>query len=773
MFVRLMVLVIGFGPALGCATTPPTDTAPPAPWGTLLHQAGESGGGGAASVPLARNTSPELVDALLVGRVQIGGRQVQAQPVAHWPGDDGVRRVLMRWLADSAGPTGNDLTYLDQAASDAGWSFDYRLVESSNETRPWQVALRNLPLDETEYEMHQLDLANGDKKLGIRLGLRHNNRIYWWQFVRADWVHRGPVCDVLRAGGPIYNEQSTLQADLYLVLYANGTIEVTPHFINHMREGEGMDLNGVPVVALDLPGTPQVDHVLDGATARFDLGTSRLNLDYTVHMADAERPGSLRTEDGIVVLQPWLDQQIFGGMLVYDEGIPEHRILRKGGTTAEVKLKANLGEADRYYVTTIGDRLIPRGVARSFRFVLSVGEGATDIARYQAPGWWQAQAQAVPTRGNLPVSWWAVPHAVKTGGALLQQQGNTGPYEYGRSVRDGDGSAGSAMLALGHSIDEPRFSGAALPACYWRADIPINHETFAISETPYFGWQWIVQPYSRYMSAVAGYLETGDPYLFETAELAADGYYRFFLTNRPHRSVGRDSLPVYGMLALYECTGKQMYLDRAHRVLSEGWRSYAQTKHYWPGHQSGAGTNGVGMRPGYDYMPSVLSRLTAELLHVGGDAIPEAEQAKGWDFVRFMTQILEEKGPGPGEAWFPYCGALLYSSLPALAEQFPKDAAHYAGLLNKYNDLFNMPEGHSGDKAYSFVSGAIRFDSWVWGATWQNDTLHLRPQWDVLWHHKAPREATIHTPKGPVHLWRSDVDITQMGGADVKIVVEK
>ena len=53
------------------------------------------------------------------------------------------------------------------------------------------------------------------------------------QFVRADFVQRGPVFDVLRAGGPIYNGRTSIHGDVYLVLYANGVIEAYAHFVNN------------------------------------------------------------------------------------------------------------------------------------------------------------------------------------------------------------------------------------------------------------------------------------------------------------------------------------------------------------------------------------------------------------------------------------------------------------------------------------------------------------------------------------------------------------
>ncbi|MEW6752480.1 MAG: hypothetical protein AB1505_16060 [Candidatus Latescibacterota bacterium] len=61
------------------------------------------------------------------------------------------------------------------------------------------------------------------------------------------------------------------------------------------------------------------------------------------------------------------------------------------------------------------------------------------------------------------------------------------------------------------------------------------------------------------------------------------------------------------LLALYECTGEEVYLVRSRQILAEGRRSYVQTEHYWPGHQSGAGPNGVARQPDWEYIPMVLA----------------------------------------------------------------------------------------------------------------------------------------------------------------------
>ena len=763
------VLIVLAGNAKSPAIKVPQD------WPEFVCQSGSpSSSVGTVSIPLSQETDPNFVKALKTGALQLNGKTIQGQTVAVWPGEEArPRRMILRWLnanSPASSPAGFAPTL--SPANDAGWSFTYALVEGNQGEINWQMSTRNIPLEETEYEMYQLNLRHATNEFGLRLGLRTDKRIYWWQFIRADFLERGPVYDILRVGGAIYNGQYTVQSDLYLVLYANGLVEAYSHFVSHMREGEGMDINGVPVVAFDVTGKPKIDTVLDGTTAQFSLGTCKLNLDYSVHMADKERPGTLKTENEVVVLQPWLDQQVAGCLLVYRDGIPENHVIRKRGTTVEVGQKSKLGQADRYYVTTIGDKTIPKGLARSFRFCFALPGVEPVVARYQAPGWWHALTNALPTNRNLPTAWWAVPHAQETAKNYSILSTESGPFEYGRGGNDGDGTLGASMLLLGQAFGNMKLCEDAVPACYWRADVPIHHNDFTISEIPYFGWQWIVQPYSRFMSVIPGYWETGDPYLLETAEMAADGYYRFFTTNRPTRSVGRDTLPSEDMLLLYLTTGDRHYLSRIEKILEQARQSYEQPDAYWPGHQSGAGPNGVARRENLTYIPTLLARLHVALVEETGDVIPKEKHTEYMAFAEKMVDLLETRWNGKTDTdWWPFAGSLLYCDLPALADYYPDKATRFEAMLNTYNAKFEMPEKHSGGRAHSWMSGAIRFDSWVWGATWKKGKLYLSPRKQILEDPRAPKKATIQTPKGPVEFEYANGQVKPLHALDFPVKV--
>ena len=361
-----------------------------------------------------------------------------------------------------------------------------------------------------------------------------------------------------------------------------------------------------------------------------------------------------------------------------------------------------------------------------------------------------------------------MPRALEQGEAYFNQHPRHPPFEMGCFGADTDGCLGAAMLLLGHATDTPRYCEEALLPAYWWADIATDHVDFTCHETPKYSWQWIVQPYIRWTELVYAYYETGDPYLLETARFTADAFYRFFWTNRPHRSVGRDALACSGLLALYECTGESVYLRRAGEVLAEVRRSYDQPEYYWPGHQSGCGPNGVARYPSYDYIPMVQARLQVQYLAKDTWMCARGSRDAEWDFVRRMNEVFYEK---EHSGWEKRAGSLSYMSLTALADAFPDESDKWIDRLIHWNTELELPDTHDGGKTHSWVTSALRFDSWAWGATWEDDALHLRPKTRLLEDPRAPKHATIATPRGDVEVEYAGGEVRWVAGPRVPMKV--
>ncbi len=745
-----------------------TATTAPLPWPALVRSDTATAGVAVASVPFAVDADSALLAALLAGRVQIGDCLAQGQEVARWPNGK-PRRVLVRWQAPQP-PAVLTGPWQEVAAVDstAGWAFSYRTVAASADTIAWRTALRNLPLAQTQYEMHQLELRHGPQQCGIRLGLRRAGKLYWWQYVRADFLQRGPVFDLLRVGGPVYNEESTVQTDLLLVLYRSGVIEAYAHFANHQREGPAVETHGIPVLAFDIPGQPSVDVVLDGRQGDLAMGSCRLGLGDSRGYASSEHPGSLRTEDGVVVWQPWQDQAVWGELLVEAEGVPAHRV-EWGIGEGQTLVSSQRAAGHHYWVAKWGDELLPKGLARSVRFILSLGGTPPAVARYQAPGWWQAQTGSLPLGGFLPTSWWSVPRTVAAADSSYLEPAPRGgfPFEQGRSSRSNDGTLAAGLLLLGRAMDRAALvQGALLPA-YWWADIAIDHSDFTTHEIPKYSWQWVVQPYHRWLEPICAYGETGDPYLLETARFTADAFYRFFWTNRPHRFVGRDALAVADLLALWQTTGEAVYLQRAREILAEARRSYSQTEYYWPGHQSGSGPNGVARQQDVEYIPMVLGQLHAQLLREAGTELPVGEVDAAYAFLRQVAELVAARG---GTGWVEAGTLLSYSVLTALSEHYPAEADRWLGQLNARNQAHGLPAAQSGARPYCTATASLLFDAWAWGARWHEGHLQVQPSRQLLTAPGAPSEATVSTPAGPVVLAFDGDRVTARGPVVVEVL---
>ena len=123
-----------------------------------------------------------------------GGIATQGRPLGEWPGGavggGGARRLLLSACVESA----PERIGLRRGAAETG----------SFEGPAARIAILAANHDRVApYEINELVLEEGNAELGVRVGLQTGEGLHWWQWVRLEVLHEGPVCREIRALGAI------------------------------------------------------------------------------------------------------------------------------------------------------------------------------------------------------------------------------------------------------------------------------------------------------------------------------------------------------------------------------------------------------------------------------------------------------------------------------------------------------------------------------------------------------------------------------------------
>lgn len=482
----------------------------------------------------------------------------QGQPVGWWPasrvGQPGVvRRQLLFGLAD--GPLPRQVKpAVSGPAAPAPWAgpeIACRVVSKKNSG----IILN---------EVNELTFRAGERAFGLRLGLRHEGQYRWWEWVRLEELWSGPVCRAFRAGGFIpvkvfddsfagafeHGKKSTavhlhnwLRGEVYVQVFANGVIRFTCRHVNNHMFDHGRDLEDVrPVLAFNSPGASGLPGKLDGSATRFDLAGAALNLDEAAGLFGPEHPGRLAEEDGLVIYQPYDGVEISGD---------NHHRVRDDG-----------------FIVRAEEGLFPKGVARTVRFTMSLGEAAPLVSRLTVPAWWYALARELWGDDALPVQdeHGRLPAAAEAG-VLKEAAGRPRSFDAATLTREvWEGEIPYSQMLYYYLSGDPAFFDIALDDSYHVADISFDHatETMRMHNFP-FGP--IALPLFRTVAMTYAWLETGDPYLLECSESAATRYYWLDRHNWPRRSYGRDAASLRSLVFLWDYTGKEDYRTMAREAL--------------------------------------------------------------------------------------------------------------------------------------------------------------------------------------------------------------
>ncbi len=461
----------------------------------------------------------------------------------------------------------------------------------------------------------RLQLEFGGHRCDLQCGWQVEGDLRAWQWINAQRLWSGPLAEAWQVGGHIYagasqqrltNEQAAhwydtpqaaeqmIFAQVYLLLYANGTVDCRVHFVNGELYGRGGFIAGKPLISFQTQESLSL------------VGEGAWNLDASFQQPfGGDDPQAFTRDESQLHWLPIGDtRQILG--------------LRKKGDWPVSVPDSEDG--------------FPRGVARTVRFALNVGQ-ATLPARYLAApehmllaGEWGV---ALDPQSPAPAGCEELPDLAAAARRVFLRNAMPDGFSYGGTYRyldhypdkrwefSCDGNETASLFRGSYAMQDAALYELALANADYNADLNCDHTQFT--------WHYHeAQPhreifsliYMRFAGLVQAHLETGDPYYLDTAQAVANRWISTHNANWPRRGIGRDAEPVEGILALYDFTGQEYYLDAARRIARDvvaslypdgSWISGAGSGPFW-------GTNAL---PGTPWNGAhLLSGLTEFLLRV-------------------------------------------------------------------------------------------------------------------------------------------------------------
>ncbi len=712
---------------------------------------------------------------------RLDGRATARHALGQWPHAErfAPRRLLL--AADSGGEA-PDVLRLTRAARDADYSPPEATLERFAES----------PEPEFYWERHLLKIKWRGFSFGLAMGLRVGEALHWWEACRLVTREETPECRVIEVGGaiplllttaddlraapgydfPLLHRHNWLNGHVYARLHANGVCEVFAHHVNARFFDDGLQLDdavpvlGLRVEGLDSAATAEACGVWDGTKPELRLGAVRLDCRDVNHLATPEQPGRIDAADGFIVWQPYMGMELFGGLC------PEKRA------------------ADPWIVRA-EQRRIPRGMARTLRFSVSLNpERSPRTARYQAPAWWYGLCGEFSHKPLLPVfneydsgfeacrSF--VRSTVRQGGfedgCIARNTTRVGPHcEPGW---EGEMPYGLFLLAW-------RFGGFedhdwAMRSAYYVSDVSVDHAACAFRMHGYAPNAFAL-PMQRVHASVAAYLETGDPYLLQTARSVIDNAYWTHKNSWPRMAVGRDACFVRGAVLLYRYFADEHYRDLARDAAGDVAQSQ-QADGSFGDQGGGAGIHAWAAYITKPWMGCMAVGGLLDYLEVVGDD-PELFRA----VRRFADWLLRNRFDYNGSKVLryqhAYCGKLDFYDFPArkwmklsdtfiwhyeyLARLWPycsircNDAAYFEAWAESFSGR------HDPLKSDHACAQYCQYIPWLQDRLWNVRMLDdggfaaEPPAWGA----RMPRAARVCTPEGTFHLaWINGSAVAEPSG---------
>jgi len=682
----------------------------------------------------------------------------QVQPVGYWPGVDG-RRDPRRVLLFACGASSEQVAF-KQGQPDLGV---YRgpeaalsVIDKRYETLlPWEVG--------------ELALSQDSATLGLRVGLMVDGSCHWWQWVTMEVLDEGPVCRTVRAAGtiPVYwerheSQEAKLAADngaIYPWLhkhnhvrgeilarcYANGVVELSIRHVNGRFFTEGDVVEGVtPIIGFRSDGGDWPTQS-EPVTGRRRWHWDRVSLDSWAagNLVSEQHPGRAWRDGEVCVYQPYEGVEALAGRLAE---------LRTGSP----------------YLSRAQDHRIPKGMGRTVRMVASLGPAEPDVAVYLLPDWWYGLAEDLCEHPVLPARDHTFPSIEKAVG-YYRANHLAGCFDDGAIPRASsspepgwEGEAPQAQFIAAYLTGEPQDYDLALRSAYHLADVAVDKALFAVRMHSYNPPAQSL-PMQRVSGMVAAYLETGDPYLLDTARSVAESAYFWDRANWPRRSFGRDAAYIRGLVYLHRYLGDPGDLARAREALCR----LVSTQLPDGSFADQGGTVGIHACMNLIVKPWMGCIATEAMIDYLAYAPDDRIEQSALAFCRWLLacRVCDEQGVRWLYQTSHACDAITYrmdgvcislnmepwhleylARILGWAAMRTNDAKYYAAwrqsycLKSEYRDLGD----HSANKTVTNLS-SLRHR--LWGARLTSRGVTVEPRTDLA---ADLAEATISTPDGPL-----------------------
>jgi hypothetical protein len=725
------------------------------------------------SLPLPRGADTGL---------SLGNRPSYRHNIGQWCDEDSIspRRLL---LATDGGETPEEIrvTRDGSAPRHPAPQADMESIEIS-------------PDPALMWERHSLRISWNGASVELSMGLRTGGEVHWWENCNLVVLDESPFCRTVEMGGAIalvketrehragesffsnslLHKHNWLNGHIFARLYANGVCEIYTHHVNARFFDDGLALeDAVPVIGFrtDDP-IPQFSGIWDGAQKELELGDVHFDLEEVARLATPEQPGSLREETGFLTLQPYAGMELYGGDPTY---------FRTGS----------------YYVCQAEDRQIPRGMARTLRFSLSLNpDRSPRIVRYLAPSWWYGMCEEFQPRPLLPVGN-EYDRTLEACDSWTEEFITQGGFEDGSLPRGAsrgmekkpepgwEGEIPYTLLLYAWRTGGADTYFRALRSCYQYTDIAIDHAAKMVRMHAYPPPAFSL-PMNRAQACVAGYLETGDLYLLNAGKAIVDNAHWTHKNSWPRIVVGRDASYVRGAAYLYRYLADRHYLD----IALDGARDSARAQRpdgSFGDQGGGVGIHGEGAYITKPWMGFMACSGMLDLLELGvGDELLVGAVHKfadwlmreryehesgvvGWDYQHYFDDKprnfnfrTEEWSPlkhGRGGVWnIDYIARFM----TFCALEFD-DPAFFDAWAEVYA---TAPEARGSDHA---VAQSLQYVTWVqdrlWNARLEEGRIVAEP---VFMGERTPDAGVVRTPDGDLGLCWKNGEIFSPAGSEIE-----